>query len=87
MSYCWRYGCLPPAFARNPFNATLTTDRFNIQRMPGSTVWNTTIKATQGVVISVCGPPLVAGQQPVAFSGTSAGDDRLNFNVTTPAGG
>ena len=46
MSYCWRYACLPPMFASSKFNATITLDKWNIKRMPGSATFNTSILAT-----------------------------------------
>jgi len=44
-SYCWRYKCLPTQFSTSNFTATVSQlDRFNIKRMPGGVVYNTTLK-------------------------------------------
>lgn len=44
-SFCWRYKCLPDAFSRNEFTASVTNlDRYNIKRMPGNVVYNATLK-------------------------------------------
>ncbi|GAX78457.1 hypothetical protein CEUSTIGMA_g5897.t1 [Chlamydomonas eustigma] len=84
MSYCWKYSCLPNAFASAQFNASITLSRYNIARMPGSAVFNTSVKATQGVTVSVYGPPQTSGQSPVSFSGT--GYDNIG-NITLPPSG
>ena len=80
----WRYACLPDSFASAQFNASITLNRWNIGRMPGGAVFNTSIKATQGVNVAVSGPPKLALELPVAFSGTGYYDVG---NVTLPPSG
>ena len=44
-SYCWRYKCLPSKFAVSDFIAFVPQlERFNIARMPGDVVYNSTLK-------------------------------------------
>ena len=44
-SYCWRYRCLPSEFSSSVFTATIEkVSRFNIQRMPGDVIYNTTLQ-------------------------------------------
>ncbi|KAF5843883.1 hypothetical protein DUNSADRAFT_5 [Dunaliella salina] len=68
-SFCWRYKCLPDAFSRSNFTATVSgLERFNIPEMPGGVVYNATIKATPGVVLSVSGPAKDASKQSISFT-------------------
>ncbi|KAF5834433.1 hypothetical protein DUNSADRAFT_8896 [Dunaliella salina] len=95
-SYCWRYHCLPSEFSRSEFTATILGIRtFNIPRMPGGVIYNTTLQATPGVKIDVVGHPKdQKNASLVEFSHDNnhggvvyKGGDWVTMNITLPEKG